>query len=486
MRIAAYLLSSILFLSLFFACDNDDQFTSDSNVRLSFSADTLRFDTVFTTIGTATKKLIIYNKDKKGITIDNVELMNAAKTGFRMNVDGESGNKISNVDILGRDSMYVFVEVTIDPLDRDNPLLISDSIRLQFNGVTQYIRLEAIGQDVIKWSGKKIERDTVLTAQKPFLIYDSLYIAKGVKLTIEKDTRLYFHKDARLSVAGTLEAKGTISQPVVFRAERTDNMLESPLLPYDRVPGQWGGVFVASDSYDNVFENVRLRNSIYGVVCYPSDTIRQKATFMNTIIQNTTKEGLWAVNAKIKAHNSLFANSGNNAVRLLGGSYEFVHCTLANYTYGLFVSLRQPAFLLGNTGNDMFGKATDKALGRCLFANTIISGSTAGREIKLDRKDGLPFEHSFINCLVKTPGTDDQNFVNTVWNLDPAFSFIYSSVTADENPDKFYYYNYELSEASPAINRGSRVYAIMVPTDIKGVSRRSDEGPDIGCYEWKK
>lgn len=486
MRILAYILVLTVAIPLFFACDNDDKFSGDSNLRLNFSSDTVRFDTVFTGIGTATKRLKIYNRNKNAITISGIELMSAGKTGFRMNVDGESGNKVSNVDILGKDSLYVLVEVTVNPLDRNSPLLIADSIRLQFNGVTQYVRLEAIGQDAVLWKAKKIDKDTTLTAGKPFLIYDSLRIEKNAKLTIDKNVKLYFHSGAGLSVQGTLDARGTVDEPIVFRGDRTDNMLDVPTLPYDRVPGQWEGITVAGDSYGNVFENVRIRNSVYGILFYPSDTIQQKASFLNTIIQNTTKEGLWAVNAKVSAKNSLFANSAVNAIRLLGGSYEFIHCTIANYMYGVFITIRKPAMVIENSGTDMSGKSQTYALGRCDVFNSIVSGSTINNNLVLEEKADVPFRYSFRYCLLKEKGTDDAYFVNTIWNVDPAFEFIYSSETASDNTDKAYFFNYELGSSSPAIDFASRVYAAGLPEDIRGVSRRTDGAPDIGCYEYQK
>ncbi len=486
MRIIAYILALTVVIPLFFACDNDDEFTGDSSIRLSFSADTVRFDTVFSGIGTATKRLKIYNKNKKAVTVSNIELVNADQTGFRMNVDGESGNKISNVDILGKDSLYVFVEVTVNPLNKNNPLLIADSIRLQFNGVTQYVRLEAIGQDAILWKDKKIDSDTTITAEKPFLIYNSLVVEKGAKLTIAKNVKLYFNSDAGLSVKGTIDARGTIAEPVVFRGARTDNMIESPVLPYDRVPGQWNGILIEGDSYGNIFENVRIRNSVYGILCYPSDTQKEKANLLNTIIQNTSKEGLWSVNAKISAKNSLFANSATNAVRLLGGSYEFVHCTVANYMYGIFVNIRKPAMVVENEGTDMNGKAQILPLEKCLVVNSIVAGSTINNNLQFTKNDQVSFNHSFEYCLLKEKGSDDTNFINNIWNLDPIFKFIYSSETASDNPDKAYLYNYELSEKSPAIDFASRVYAAGLSVDIRGISRTSDGAPDMGCYEFQK
>lgn len=472
-------------LTLFFSCNNDDEFSTSSSLRLSFSVDTLRFDTVFTTIGTATKRLKIYNRNKEALTINSIELMNAANTGFRMNVDGESGNKINNVDIFAKDSMYIFVEVTINPLDDNKPMLIDDSIRFQFNGVTQYVRLEAIGQDVILWHGKRIDSDTTLTEGKPYLIYDSLYIAKNATLSMKKNVRLFFHSGAKVLINGRLDAVGTIDEPVVFRGDRLDNLYQSGNVPFDRVPGQWGGIEVAADSYDNNFENVRIRNSIYGVLFHESDPTRQKATFMNTVVQNVTKEVLWAVNCKITANNSLFANSGGYTVRLLGGNYDFLQCTIANYMHSNWVTLpRKSTLLVANTGENVHDRTVTYPLNTS-FANTIVAGN-GPRELMLSEASGVPFQYFFLNCLIKTAETDDENFVNTIWNKDPEFKYIYSLETALEDPSLYYFYNFELSENSPAINKGSRQAAVALPFDLLGVSRRNDEGPDIGCFEWRR
>ncbi|MDL2215085.1 hypothetical protein LJC00_02715 [Dysgonomonas sp. OttesenSCG-928-M03] len=486
MKLIACIITSLIALSLFFSCDNNDHFSTDSNMRLAFSSDTIRFDTVFTSLGTATKRLKIYNRNSDALTINNVELMNAAKTGFRMNVDGFSGNSVGNVDILAKDSIYVFIEATIDPLNQNNPLFISDSIRFQFNGVTQYVRLEAIGQDVILWKGKKIEKDTTLTAEKPFLIYDSLYVKEGVTLNIEKNSHFYFHSNASFSIAGNVNAKGTIQEPVVFRGDRTDNIFESPKLSYDRVPGQWYGVKLAPKSYNNHFENVRIRNSVYGVLCLPSDTAQTKISLMNTTIQNTTKDIISAVNAKIDAQNSLFANSGTYTINIIGGSYNFLHCTIANYM-AYNGTTRRGTMLISNSGTDTSGKSQSAALGTCRFINTIIAGAGNNKdEIKLNSTGSLAFNYIFINSLLKVPGTDDQYFINTVWNEDPGFRYIYKTGDAQVNPNLYYYYDFSIGENSKAINKASRQYAAKLPNDITGVSRRNDDGPDIGCFEWKK
>lgn len=486
MRLVIYIITLFTSLSLLLSCDNGDNFSADGSLRLSFSTDTLRFDTVFTTIGTATKRLKVYNRNKDALRLNSIELVNAANTGFRMNVTGESGNKISNVDILGKDSLYIFVEVTVNPLDDNKPMLIDDSIRFQFNGVTQYVRLEAIGQDVILWRGKRFDNDTTLIDVKPYLIYDSLYIAKGATLSVTKNVRMFFHNGARMLIDGRMDATGTIDEPIVFRGDRMDNLYQSGNLPYDRVPGQWGGIEVAAESYDNNFENVRIRNGVYGVLFHESDPSKLKANFMNTIVQNTTKEVIWAVNCNITAKNSLFVNSGNYTVRLLGGRYNFLHCTIANYMHGNWVTLpRKNTLLLSNTGENVHQKTVSYPLENASFINSIVAGN-GSKEVALSNANGLAFNFFFLNCLLKAAGSDDSQFVNTVWNVDPKFKYIYSLETAGEDPRLYYYYDFGLSENSPAINKGSRQEAVALPTDLTGVSRRNDDGPDIGCFEWRK
>ena len=302
---------------------------------------------------------------------------------------------------------------------------------------------------------------------------------------MQKNVQLFFHSGAKMLINGSIDAVGTIAEPVVFRGDRMDYLYQSGNVSFDRVPGQWGGIEVAADSYNNNFENVRIRNSIYGVLFHESDPSRQKATFMNAIIQNCSKEVLWAVNCKITAQNTLFANSGSYAVRILGGSYDFLHCTIANYmdSYWGFVP-RKNAMLLSNKGTNAADKAVNYPLVNATFTNTLIAGRGNG-ELELDKSDNMAFTYSFVNCLIKAKGTDDSFFVNTVWNVDPAFKYIYSFDSAAGNTNLYYSYDFRLSENSPAIHKGSRQAAVALPFDLLGISRRSDEGPDIGCFEWK-
>ena len=163
----------LLVATLLTGCIDDDFTTSPSHV-LAFSTDTVAFDTVFTTIGTSTRSFRIYNPNKKSLNISSIKLADAEHSGFHINVDGMSGDYFTDVEIRGKDSLYVFVEANIDPTNQDNPIFIVDSIVFLTNGVQQDVKLTAYGQDVIIKRGETLSTDTRLTADRPYLIYDSL------------------------------------------------------------------------------------------------------------------------------------------------------------------------------------------------------------------------------------------------------------------------------------------------------------------------
>lgn len=455
----------VLFLMLFNSCQEGNDFSDSEELTLSFSNDTIRFDTVFTTLGSATKQFKIYNRNNNSLTIQSIELVNASKSGFRMNIDGEKGTKLTNVDILKKDSLYGFIEVTVDPTNTKNPVLIRDSIRLVVNGNIQYVQLEAVGQDVYIWKDKVVTTDSVITGDKPLLIYNSLTINKGVALDVQKGTTFFLRNNATIDVYGNIIVQGTVQEPIVFRGSRFDNIDGN--IPYDNTPGQWDGITFHAESYGNVLNNVIVKNAVRGVTFSPADTQYKKAEFTNTIVQNTSEYGLLAINCYINFQNCLFANSKGAAVSLIGGKYSFLHCTLANYYRW---SMRQKECLA--IGNVYEGKAYD--LNKCDFINSIVSGSASG-ELLLSGVSTVAYNYKFQNCLIKATEQKNEHFVNTVWNAEPLFVNI--------NNNKDYLYNFELQATSPAIGKADKSYSLLLPYDLKGRSRLADTDPDIGCYE---
>lgn len=472
-----YILLVILAGCVLFSCkDDNDVISTNSSIKLAFSKDTVRFDTVFTTIKTATKRILIHNEDKNAINIESIQLMGGRGSFFRINVDGYSGDQ-TNVHLRGQDSMYMFVELTVDPQNRDNPVFIEDSIRFVTNGNTQYLRLEAYGQDVYIWNKKTLAKDTTILGERPLLIYDTLTIGPQAHVTMNPGTKLFFHKGAGVYVKGQLSAVGSIDNPVVFRGDRTDRLFSDVL--YDNgVTGQWNGITVDSLSFNNVFENVRVRNSFHGILFKQSLPQQKKATLTNVIVHNVNENGVTATNCIIDFLNCQISNAKQMCVQLVGGQYTFLHCTIANYFNAVNESRASgsKALYISN----IFNKSV-LPLDRCDFTNCIISGSN-NSDVELSNKlNGnaqTPFNHLFTNCLIRVNGSDDQNFVDTIWNKDPKF--------ANLNTNGDYVYSFELDSTSVAVNAAARAYSTSLPLDLKGVSRLSDDGPDIGCYEWKK
>lgn len=405
--------------------------------------------------------------------------MNPTTSGFRMNVDGFAGNKVENVDLLKKDSLFIFIEVTVDPLNSNSPMLISDSIRFNINGSIQYAYLEAIGQDVEVWMGGRIiEHDTTLVAGKPLLIYDSIYVKKDATLNIEKNVRLHFHNKAKILVDGRINAKGTLEEPIIFRADRLDNLFT--LVPYDRVPGQWEGMVIDSASYDNNFEYIQFRNTVNGIRFEKSDPTIKKASFINSIIHNSTGDGIYAENCWIEAKNSLFTNATGQAVNLIGGQYEFIHCTIANYFSWRGTSGKYGLSLSNNTISED-GNINPVPFTRADFINCVITGSSR-KSLTLGINTNIPSNYLFRNCAIYARGSDDDNFKETVWE-DPVLKK--TTTLAEGTTNKWdYLFNFELDSVSPAKNMANPAAASALPFDIRGVSRFSDDGPDIGCYEW--
>ena len=113
-----YFLVSFCFLLLWSSCRKDLNFTSNGNLR--FSKDTVYLDTVFSNIGSSTYTLKVYNTSDENISIPKIKLRNGLNSNYRLNVDGMtgdlqlSGKEFSNVELLAKDSMYIFIETTID------------------------------------------------------------------------------------------------------------------------------------------------------------------------------------------------------------------------------------------------------------------------------------------------------------------------------------------------------------------------------------
>jgi len=141
------LISGILFLFIISSCKKDDSFDTNPALKLEFSSDTIIFDTVFTTIGSITEQIRVYNRNDQKISISSIKLAGSGNSRYSLNVDGEPGTSFSDIEVGGNDSIYIFARVNIDPNDETLPYIVTDSIVFETNGNQQDVDLVAWGQN---------------------------------------------------------------------------------------------------------------------------------------------------------------------------------------------------------------------------------------------------------------------------------------------------------------------------------------------------
>jgi hypothetical protein len=481
----------LLFLSILAGCESINDYSTNPNLRLRFSVDTLSFDTIFSTVGSATKQFMVYNPNDEALRIEKVLLANAGKSGFRINVDGRKGDIFQGVDIWKKDSLYVLVEVTVDPNGTGQPMVIEDSILFYINGIRQSILLQAYGQDVhLIRGGMTFTKDTTLTADLPWLIYDSLLVAEGVTLTVEKGVTFHMHNNASMIIAGTIKTKGTRDEPVVIRGDRLDYIQAGIILPYDRTPGQWRGIYFAASSFDNEFDHTIVRNGYSGLTFWESTPERTKINIRHSQITNMDENLLIAINCRIEASDSEFSNAASATVALIGGSYQFTHCTLANYKKLGNSRNWNPCLILSNK-MEIDNEVSLFALQEAFFDNCIIDGSAAvdttrlyGGEILLftneenEQGHDETFNYRFNSCFIKTARVNNSRFVNNLFGESP--SYLKNGTRED-----IYEYDFRLANESAGIGKADRTVAERFPVDRYGVNRLTGEtAPSIGAYEY--
>jgi len=494
MRLTLFLLL-LAGLIVQFACTKEDNFYTEADARLEFSTDTIRFDTVFTELGSATRFVKVYNPYNRPIRINRIFLANGADSPFRMNVDGIPGSEVTDVEVAANDSLYVFTEVTVDP---DQPLSISpfvieSSIGFEINGNEQEVHLEAWGQNANYFPNRfnKGGQTNVCTASeitwddsKPYVIYGILFV-NGCTLNIPAGTQIYVHggivmndelgvyNDGYIYVLenGRINIQGTAEEPVVIQGDRLEE-------PFQEISGQWTGVIIGKNSKGNQMNYTTVKNSRFGVFVDSSAIL----TMRNSRIYNTVGNGLVGFHSTIDAENTLIYNNGGNSVQFInGGDYDMTYCTVASYGVD--------AEALGMS--NFFCYDADCAIVRTFrlranFKNSIFFGSKRDEIILSDVtaiSDGqiqTGFDYQFDNCIVRVDELLDEpayaNFFDFCTNCPPIDS--QDPLFLDANED-----DYQLDSLSVAQERAMPIPGVTI--DLAN-NPRDPSAPDIGAYEYKK
>lgn len=454
-----------------------EEFNTDKNYMLKFSSDTVIFDTIFTSVGTTTHVLMVYNSGSLPVKISSIRLAGGSASPFRINIDGEAVSQKSDVEIAAKDSLYIFVKVTIDPNDADGPFIKADSILFETNDNVQDVKLIAWGQNAYFYHDTVLTGNIILKNDKPHVIYGDLIVDSLSSLTIEEGAQLCFHRNSGLIVknTGKLKVNGTLADPVVFRSDTYVNF--DPL--HDTVPGMWSGIRLQSGSGRHELNFAEIRNAEAGIVIDSADaSLAPVLTLYNCKIRNTVSYGISAVASSVLAANCEFSNCGGFLLAIQqGGNYDFRHCTFANYWQWL---RKTPSIYLSNIYYGLLGEKHLQALEKAYFGNCVIYGNyrvdTTRTELTVSEDKSTPFSFTFDHCII--PSGLNKNYPDSFHSClvreDPLF------LDTD-------HWNYQLDTLSPAKDIGLRSIidfsSLNLTSDLNGNSRVSDTGPDLGAYE---
>ncbi|WP_200799180.1 hypothetical protein [Tenacibaculum agarivorans] len=469
--------------------------------NLEFSKDTVFLDTIFTNIGSATYNLRVYNRSDKAITIPEIKLENGITSNYRLNVDGIPGKQFEDIEILAKDSIFVFVETTID-FDAISDPLYTDRILFDNGDNQQDVDLVTLVRNanfifpgrtpstmeidnlfldgqLTNLQGRFLtDSELRFTKEKPYVIYGFAAVPANKTLTIEAGATIHFHNNSGLIVdnGGTLKVNGTLEEKVVFQGDRLQDA-------FSRVSGQWGTIWMRSGSVENEINHAQIKNGVVGLLVdgdiesSTEPTLRLK----NTEVYNQTAFGVLGRQAWIEGENVVIGNAGQVCFGgTVGGSYHFTHSTFANYWNRSLRTL--PAVLINNflTTTDDDGNETTitRNLLAANFTNCIIEGNN-NIEFVLDRlPDGSTFEYNLKNCLIQFDDFNDSFKNNAELNFSDATR--YENIFLNKNPDfkDVSKEEFIIGENSDAIGQGR---VTPVTSDILGVMRSAT--PDLGAYQ---
>jgi len=480
-------LNNILFI-IFIAvvsCKKDGKILTDPKASLQFSEDTIIFDTVFTSVGTVTHILKIYNDYNQKLSIASIVLAGGSSSNFRLNIDGEKTTKATDVEIAPHDSLYIFVAATIDPNNANTPMIVTDSIVFNINGKQQDVDLVAWGQDAyyikptsqlanIKYSIIAHENENItLKTDKPYVVYGYMVVDSAGCLTIPAGAKLHFHNKSGLWVYryGCLNVEGTKDSPVVFQGDRLDYQ-------YRDQSNQWDRIWLNEHSNTKI-NYAKILNAFVGIqpdILIDAGLEDSKLILTNTIIANMNVAGILARYFSIEAYNNLIYNIGGPCLALTyGGNYEFRNSTFVSFW--TYPSRKESAIILNN-----FNEIQNFNLEKAIFKNCIIAGNQT-EEVTLNKCDNCTetFNYEFNNCLIKSSADLDftlPNFVNSIkYDKDATIETNYIFKDYSKN-------DYHLIENSPAVAKGisANLTTTFELNDLDAKPRLSP--PSIGCYEY--
>jgi hypothetical protein len=471
MRFTVHLLSLLFALAFVQSACRKESFITSADARLRITADTLHYDTLFTTTGSVTQQFKLINENNQKLRISSVKLMGGVTSFFKINVDGIPGPQVADIELDANDSMYVFATVTINPNSNNLPFVVRDSIQVSYNGNNRLVQLDAWGQNARFLRNYKVTGTETWDNTLPYVILGSLQVDTPATLIMQQGTRVYLHADAPFIVDGTLLTNGSPARGdttrVSFQGDRLDK-------DYRDLPGSWPGIYFRGQSKNSVLSQTIVRNAYQGIVAEkPSVNASPKVVLNECIIDNIYDAGILGVETNIRARNCLVSNCGNNVLLVRGGIYDFNHCTVASYG-NLYLQHKNPVCVIAN-----FIRQNNVPLSAPLtanFRNCIFWGDNGivENEIVVLKEGNTSFNVSLDYNLWKVKDAPSNATIsNAIANEAPGFDSI-------DVVKRFFLFS--LKPGSAAIDKGAAPSASI---DLNGKPRPAPPAnkPDLGCYE---
>jgi hypothetical protein len=442
-----------------------DSFITDAAARLTTSADSLKYDTVFTSTGSITKSFKIFNTNNQKLRLSTVKLMRGNASLYKININGTATAEANDIEIEANDSIYVFVSVSINPNAANLPFIITDSIVINYNNNNRFIKLEAYGQNAVFLRNKVIIGNVTWTNVLPYVILGNVRVDTTATLNIPQGCKIYSHADAPFIVDGTLIVNGTKNNEVIFAGDRLDN-------DYKDLPAGWPGIYFRDNSKNNVLKFAVIKNAYQAIVATsPSINANPKVIMQQCIIDNAYDAGILCANTSLQINNSLISNCGSNVALIYGGDYNFTNCTVAAFSNN-FINHKNPVLTVNNFATQ--GGVTVTGNINAVFRNCIFWGDAGfvKDEVVVNKQGSNTFTVKFENNLYRN-ATDPTNSIltNNINNEDPKFDSIDISKR---------FYDFKINNAAaPGINKGA---STTFTKDLDDKNRNSGV-PDLGCYE---
>jgi hypothetical protein len=451
---------------MLYSCSKDG-FTTNADAQVSFSKDTIKFDTVFVSSGSVTQSFKLFNNNRQKIRISQIRLMGGNASPFQININGIPSVSTPDFELDAQDSAYVFVTVNINPNQQNLPFQIRDSIRFDCNGKTKFVQLEAYGQNARFIRDLNISSNTTWNDSLPYVILGQLSVDSNAILRLLPGCRIYVGATAPIIINGTLISEGTHSKPIVFRGNRLDQY-------YSSLPGSWPGIYFRTSSKNNQFEYTHILNANDAInLINPSpQSGTPKLKLEQCIIDNALQSGIYALSSSFIATNCLISNCKKNIQIEKGGVYELEHCTVVAYS-NAYILHQNPVLEASDYAVSGTNETSDLDLN---VKNSIIwgEGGTNPNELRLNKTGNGLFSVRFNNCILRLD-VDPAELIatNVIRNIDPLFD----KIDTYENR-----YNFRTSEdaSAPGIDNGAPTSILI---DLDGLPRIVNGTPDIGCYE---